>query len=401
MKKIAMILTVVLLLSCIAGCVTPPAETTEPASTAPQSTGPAPTDTEPAPTEPTQGENIYITGDEVDLRQMAVDYMYAMANIQWTAGQQLDYSKYGAKNLVYESGQTYLGMVYNNNATGLEMFMSILDGNNNHIGTDAGWDTAPGNSCATSIRHAWQQISTTVGFGYSADMMPCYRYSGVVAIGNIDWSVYDRTHTKTVFEGNSRDVILEAYALTLPGDALVRHWGDKGGHALMITKTPIVVRNDDGSINLVDSYLYLTDQNNNLNHKREHPSSWTVDAKVSFSTALQEGYLPVTIAELRDGVTLIPTFALTNAPTADVVAGGTVSGTIESNYCMNTVRVEVRSGDAVVAEAAAYPYDTKFLLSKLDDQLNIAGLPAGQYTLAVIAEVGLGTETLVELTFAK
>ena len=82
---------------------------------------------------------------------MVVDYMYAMANIQWTAGQQLDYSKYGAKNLVYESGQTYLGMVYNNNATGLEMFMSILDGNNNHIGTDAGWDTAPGNSCATSI----------------------------------------------------------------------------------------------------------------------------------------------------------------------------------------------------------------------------------------------------------
>jgi hypothetical protein len=161
------------------------------------------------------------------------------------------------------------------------------------------------------------------------------------------------------------------------------------------------VRNDDGSINLVDSYLYLTDQNNNLNHKREHPSSWTVDAKVSFSTALQEGYLPATIAELRDGVTLIPTFALTNAPTADVVAGGTVSGTIESNYCMNTVRVEVRSGDAVVAEAAAYPYDTKFLLSKLDDQLNIAGLPAGQYTLAVIAEVGLGTETQVELTFAK
>jgi hypothetical protein len=109
----------------------------------------------------------------------------------------------------------------------------------------------------------------------------------------------------------------------------------------------------------------------------------------------------LTIAELRDGVTLIPTFALTNAPTADAVAGGTVSGTIESNYCMNTVRVEVRSGDAVVAEAAAYPYDTKFLLSKLDDQLNIAGLPAGQYTLAVIAEVGLGTETLVELTFAK
>lgn len=399
MEKIAMILAAILLLTCVAGCVTPPADTTAPDATGPSST--APSATEPSSTDPTQGENIYITGQEVDLRQMVVEYMYAMANIQWTAGQQLDYSKYGATNLIYESGKTYLGMVYNNNATGLEMFKSILDGNNNHIGTDTGWDSAPGNSCATSIRHAWQQISTTVGFGYSADMMPCYRYSGVVAIGDIDWSVYDRTHTKTVFEGNSRDVILEAYALTLPGDALVRHMGDKGGHALMITKAPTVVRNDDGSINMVDSYLYLTDQNNNLNNKREYPSSWTVDAKVSFSTALQEGYLPVTIAELRDGVTLIPTFEITGAPTAEAVAGGTVGGTVKSNYCMNTVRVEIRSGDAVAAQAAAHPYDTKFILSKLDGELNIAGLPAGQYTLVVTAEVGLGVETLVELTFTK
>ena len=396
MKLLAILLALALLLTCAVGCEQTPAPSTSPTPTDPQ-----PSTSQPTEPQPTEDETLYITGDDVDLRQMVVEYMYAMANIRWTAGQELDYSKYGAKNLIYEAGSTYLGMVYNNNATGLEKFQSILDENGLNIDSETRWDSAAGNSCATSIRHAWQQISTTAGFRYSADMMPCFRYSGVVAIGDIDWSCYDRTHTKTVIEGNSRDVILEAYALTLPGDALVRHMGDAGGHALMITKAPTVVRNADGSINLVNSYLYLTDQNNNLNNKREYPSSWTVDAKVSFSSALQEGYLPVTVAELRDSKTEIPRFELEDAPTAQEVALGNVGGTVISNYCLNTIRLEIRSGDSVVACAAAYPYAASFSLTELGQLLKITDLSSGEYTLGVIAEVGLATQTLLELSFSR
>ena len=396
MRKIAIILALAMLLCGIAGCQPQATPATDP-----QPTQPAPTDTQPTEPQPTEDDTQYITGDEVDLRQMVVDYMYAMANVQWTASQQLDYSQYGAKNLIYEAGKTYLGMVYNNNATGLERYLSVLDENGLNVDGQIGWNEAAGNSCATSIRHAWQQISPTAGFGYSADMMPCYRYSGVVAIGDIDWTVYDRTHTKTVFEGNSRDVILEAYALTLPGDALVRHLGDKGGHALMITKEPTVVRSADGSINLMESYLYLTDQNNNLNNKREYPSSWTVDAKVSFSSAFQDGYLPVTVAELRDGKAPIPWFKLTGTAAAEQLAQGTVEGSLESNYCLNMVRLQVLSGQTVVAEAAAYPYATAFDLSKVQQALNISDLSAGEYTLVITAQVGLATETLQQIPFSK
>ena len=396
MKNIALILAALLLLSALAGCN----ETTAPA------TNPTPTVTQPAPTvptdpEPTEDDTLYITSDEVDLRQFVVDYMYAMANIQWTAGEQLDYSQYGNKNLIYESGKTYLGMVYNNNATGLEMFQSVLDENGQHIGTLTGWNEAAGNSCATSIRHAWQQISTTAGFTYSADMMPCYRYSGVIAIGNIDWSVYDRTSTTTAIQGNKREDILEAYALTLPGDALVRHLGDKGGHALMVTKAPEVVRNEDGSINMAQSFLYLTDQNNVLNNKRDYPSSWTIDAKVSFSTAMQEAYLPVTIAELRDGKTVVPTFTISNLPQAATLAGGNLTGSVKSNYCLNTVTVQVFSGQTLVAEAEAHPYKTDFYLETLAAQLGLGDLAAGDYTLVVTAAVGLATEELANIPFTK
>lgn len=407
MKKIALILAAVLLLGLITGCEPTPAPATDP-STAPtqiagtsEPTDPTELQTQPTETVAPEDDTLYITSDEVDLRQIVVNYMYAMANVQWTAGAQLDYSKYGASNLIYETGKTYLGMVYNNNATGLEMFLSVLDKDGQHIGTETGWNEAAGNSCATSVKHAWQQISTTAGFTYSADMMPCYRYSGVVAIGNIDWSVYDRTNTKTAIEGNKREDILEAYALTLPGDALVRHLGDAGGHALMVTKAPTVVRNADGSINLVDSFLYLTDQNNNLNNKREYPSSWTVDAKVSFSSALQDGYLPVTVAELRDGKTVVPVFEFTGAPTAEALAGGTLSGTVKSNYCLNTVTVRVLSGGEVVAEVSAHPYADSFRLAALAEALNLAGLPGGEYTLTVDAAVGLDAKELFSIPFSK
>lgn len=403
MKNIALILAAILLLGMIAGCDQTPAPST--AATHPteptQSTAPAQTDPRSTETIPPEDDTLYITSDEVDLRQIVVNYMYAMANVQWTAGAQLDYSKYGASNLIYETGKTYLGMVYNNNATGLELFLSVLDKDGQHTGTETGWNEAAGNSCATSIKHAWQQISTTAGFTYSADMMPCYRYSGVVAIGNIDWSVYDRTNTKTAIEGNKREDILEAYALTLPGDALVRHLGDAGGHALMVTRAPTVVRNADGSINLVDSYLYLTDQNNNLNNKREYPSSWTVDAKVSFSSALQDGYLPVTVAELRDGKTVVPVFELSGAPKAEDLAGGTISGTVKSNYCLNTVTVQICSGGEVVAEAAAHPYADSFRLETLAELLGLADLPAGEYTLTVSAAVGLDAQELLRIPFTK
>ena len=96
MKKIALFLLVALLLMSIAGCDRQPEDTT-------------------LATDP---EKLYITNDEVDLRQKVVDYMYAMANIKWTAGILLDYSNYSA-TLVYEPGKTYLGMVYNSNGNGL------------------------------------------------------------------------------------------------------------------------------------------------------------------------------------------------------------------------------------------------------------------------------------------
>lgn len=373
MKKLSILLCAVLLFSCFTGCT-------------------------PTSDEPTEPERLFITSDEVDLRQMVVDYMYAMANVQWTAGITIDYSSYSS-SLVYESGKTYLGMVYNNNQNGFEAFMDLLDENNCHTGTITGWSSAVGNSCATSIEHAWQLVSATVDYGYSQDMMPYYKHTGVVPVGDIDWSCYNGTNTNSIIGQHDRQTIFEAYAQMLPGDALMRYQNN-GGHALMLTKAPTVVRNEDGTINMAQSYLYLTDQNNRLHNRREYPSSWEVDRPMTFSNALQDGYLPVTVAELRDGIAPVPTFTVT-APTAENLAAGNVKGNVRSNYCLNTLRMELRSGETLVATAVSHPYERSCGFSDLGKDLKIADLPAGQYTLTIIAEVGLATQTIVETTFTK
>ena len=376
MKKIALIISAIFLTVGLIGC-----------------------QLQPAATEPENPEKLYITSDEVDLRQVVVDYMYAMANLKWTAGTLLDYSNYSA-TLVYEPGKTYLGMVYNSNGNGLEGFQAVLDENNHHIGTVTGWSSAPGNSCATSIEHAWQQISTTVSYEYSLDMMPYYENSGVIAVGDIDWSCYNGSHTGSVINGNERNVILEAYAQALPGDALVRYLNN-GGHALMVTKAPTIVRNGDGSINAANSYLYLTDQNIRLHNRREYPSSWEVDRAVTFAAAFADGYLPVTCMELKEGKAPVPTFEVNNPPKAEDLAKGIVNGSVKSNYCINTLRLEIRSGDQVVSCVEEHPYIKNCGLKNPGKDLNIAQLPAGEYTLIVTVQVGLGTETLVNITFSK
>ncbi|MBQ7330302.1 MAG: hypothetical protein IJW94_00685 [Oscillospiraceae bacterium] len=442
MKKISILLALILLLSCFAGCAPAaddPAESTgsgqqqestgsnqqestgtsatdgqESTGTNQQeSTGTSATDSQESTGAPVDEPDddipegvLALSGKGVSARKLAVKYMLDMANLKWSPDHDINFTEFGFDKLVYEAGKTYYGVVYNNNSTGFEKFCSVLDDNNTYLESNItwndwnGWNESPGNSCATSIEHAWQQISPTVEYGYSKDMMPYYKETNVLGVGDIDWSTYNGKNTNTILKGNDRMVVMEAYALTHLGDGVVRYW-DNGGHALMITKEPEVYRNEDGSVNPVKSFLYLTEQNNYLNLRREYPSSWGVDMKMSFTEVYNQGYLPVTIAELQSDVVPNATFDVENEPTAEALAQGSLSCTVESNYCMNVVKVEILSGDEVVASAEDYPYKKVFPCKKLGEAVGLDELAAGEYTLKITAEVGLGSITLVNISFTK
>lgn len=392
-KTLVLFLITVLLLGCLSACK-PGAEESK--------TGPTGESiiTEESVEESEEEKTEYITSDQYDLRQAVVDYMKEMASIQWTAGMTLDYSDKGNANLKYEKGKTYLGMVYNNNQTGLEMFQSVLGAKNTYNFITDSWNEAPGNSCATSIRHAWQQVCANVEFSYSYDILPTFEKNGIVAVGDIDWSQYDGSNTLvSVFNQNEREVLFEAYALTQPGDALVRYI-DTGGHAMMVTKETVVFRDKDGNIDPDNSYLYLSEQNNLLNTLREYPSSWKIDYPMTFTQVSSGSYLPVTAQELRDGRTEAPTFEVKNAPTAENLANGTMKGTVKCNYCINSLTLTVYSGDKAVQSAVDYPY-ARSVGFKTVKGLDLSALESGEYRLVIVAVIGFGSETLVDVTFSK
>ena len=347
----------------------------------------------------------YYTSDEVDLRGMVVQYMYDMANVQWIAASDMDFRDMcNSTSLYYRAGQTYLGMTYNDNRTGIEQFRTILDASGKHTGvyssTEDAWQNSPGNSCATSVEHAWQVVSPTIEYEYSRDMMPYYPGTNVLPVGDIDWSTYDGSNTNSIIAANSQTVVMEAYALTHAGDGINRYLGT-GGHAMMITKEPEVVRDAQGNIDPNNSYIYLTDQNNGLNNSRQYPSSYTVDAKKSFALVYSEGYLPVTFAEVQQGRAPIPTFALDGDVQEAALNQGYLTGSIESNYNLMTITAEVTANGQVVASASAHPYTKRFALQEMSDDLGINQLASGNYHLTIAAEVGLGSKTLVNMDFTR
>jgi len=80
---------------------------------------------------------------------------------------------------------------------------------------------------------------------------------------------------------------------------------------------------------------------------------------------------------------------------------GFFSCTVKSNYCMNVVKLEILSGNEVVAGAEKYPYTRTFSFKVLGDAAGLNNLPSGEYTLKLSAEVGIGSITLAQIPFTK
>lgn len=342
-------------------------------------------------------------GKEAKLREKVVQYMYDMANVEWTPGQEMNFGKHcNSPSLVYKPGQRYLGQMYNAGGNGIEVFLDALDAENTYVSEDTSW-CGPGNSCSSSVRRAWQQISPNVEYQYTVDMMPCFPETGVIAVGNIRWETYDGNNTSdSVLKETPKADVMEAYALTLPGDGMMRHSEQTGGHALMVTLEPTVVRDTEGNIDPDQSFLYMTDQNNTINNTRSLPSSWKVDAKVAFSKVYADGYLPVTIPELREEETVAPDFQAEGVPAGQDLLTTGVKGLIKSNYRLVSVTAELSkagSSGELVTRAVRHPYTKDFDLTELAAELMLRELPPGEYFFKVVAATGLGSDVVAEVAF--
>ena len=301
-----------------------------------------------------------LTEKQKETRMKVVRYMEQMANLEWTPSVDIFYDDFGNMTSVqarelgftgtpyysnyrtkyeFKAGTVYHGLPYTHQFGNYEKMAQYVDKNGvfrvedlpDDFGTKTenmsewngwmGWDCYAGTDCSGSVYSAWSQVST-VYFDSTGGEMP--GKNGCLAVG--EYESNGLTKPSAVIAANDPQVMCEAYAKLLPGDAVVHD-----GHTRLVASSAVVVRNPDGTIDPEASYVLIHDIQRSIRDFVEYDGTvhtntqWRLNQKNTFATLLtgSGGDIPLTNKVLQSGEAPEPTITFKNL--------GVNSGTVSSN----------------------------------------------------------------------
>ena len=358
--------------------------------------------------------------NEAKLRDRVVDTMYEMATVRWTTTENLYHDCHCQLTVchgIYKPDMVHVGIPYNHYSTTLVRFMACFDEDNRakdwlyDLPSMEGYDTYFGNDCSGAVQVAWWTVSSTSDVLVCASMQPI-RGRGTVPVGewpsDIDIPDGQDSYDYLVSKMDINDWY-EAYAQVRRGDAYV-HLGKNGNHTRMAQEDPVIVRDEEGMIDGDYSYIVTVEQGAPAQFE-PYFCTWRYDYKYSFKNLILGGYMPITVQELVTGEM---------APVECKLVGGTegkngmVLGTIESNYNIETVTLQVKDAEGNVVfdhtlnPNAQYRSDlgstdmgirniaVNFNLAKFATPLSYANFERGEsYTYSVSALLSPGDNIVV------
>lgn len=306
-----------------------------------------------------------LTPGQHALRTRAVEHMYRMATISWRPDAQLNWETvYGHASVTqcYEAGKTYYGMPYTNKYGAMERFTACFnsDGTLKDFikampkGYD-GFDLYMGNDCTGAVYWAWNRVGCSFSFTFTADAMP-YAGCGILPVG--DYAFAPGMETDQIRDLNGEQKMAESYAMLYFGDAVLQRTTAKGGHIRLVSRTPVVYRRQDGTIDLENSYILTHEQGGNLGACRNMGgwnTTWLTDYRYTFRDLCDTHYIPITIRELRDGDS--------PAPVLEERISGINSGEVSSNWRIISTKAKVLEGEKEIWSdrvfTAVHPYNTE------------------------------------------
>ena len=258
-----------------------------------------------------------------ELRETAVRAMHDMLSIQWSVTDGFMYNKTGAvshKDYIYNPDTTYCGLPYADGQTNLYVWLEYYDQETGRLSMegDGQWlNDILGNTCAGSLMWAWSTVCDSLTGSYvNTNMVPKY---GCIPVG--DYKIKNDTildnystdaggySTEMICAENGLAVMLESYAKIQMADAITN---SKSEHTMMVIEDATVVRDADGNVDPVQSYVMLQDQaagtsanasqfyedvnadgNTYLYTGRTGP----IAVKMNFKELFDATYIPVTTAE--------------------------------------------------------------------------------------------------------
>ncbi len=315
---------------------------------------------------------------EQQMRHTVEQKMRAMGTVEWTVDAGLDWIPSGSGGLEhaqsFQPGQTYYGLPYTGKSGDLSRFLYCFneDGTlkefakENPIGND-NFDMYMGVDCSAAVYWSWATVSTTMQWRYTHDMLPA-KGLGSIAVGQ--WEGADTLlDTRQVFLANDEQTMAQAYAQLRKGDAITTYFSNPESkrsinHTRLLAADPVILRDAEGVIDLDRSYLIVHGQGDGLGSNYQN-SSWKIDWKLTLRNLVDDFYLPLSCAELREGVQ--PECVVT--VDADGVGKAYLAtGMVETNYRLisTTIRITDESG-AVAFEKTLFTAVDKWINTSTND----------------------------------
>ena len=330
----------------------------------------------------------------VDLKSYGSVYGYYIKNL---------YGSYGAsKNLdnvriKFEHGKYYGGVPYMGNSAGsLYRWLPFYDAQTGDmdwtpiiVSQRLNWSESKypdriypdigsvifGNSCSSSCFWAWSRITNEVFSYWTAGWVPG---NGFVKVGDYDLAEGERhgESTAALCVANGEQRMYKAYAQALRADGLVQ-----SGHAVMIIADPVIVYNEDGTINGEESYMLIGEQKASfltasplkggidlyspLNDRgvtyriMGNYAGNTVNGNVrtmkwTFKYLFDEGFLPFTVPELAGTGIVEESYVSMNYSAETITLSKLESCSVTSNYFISDVNFALRDAEGNVVFTACF-----------------------------------------------
>jgi len=245
---------------------------------------------------------------EDELRQICVDFMRLQLSVQWTPDKVVKSYVNDGKDIMLRPENVYCGLPYVANSFGnLYNLMTYYDEQTGRVDFNAMGDEIEaliGNQCSCSVYWAWMRVANSIQYEGSSSILFA---DGYEKIGEY---TYDESienfhkagvHTTKICRENGNQVMYEAYAQVKPADGFTKYSGN-AGHVIMAAAYPVVVYNEDGTIDGDRSYMTYMDQtsswkNITLEDGTQAQIQSGTDKVTSFGSLYSGGYLPVRIPE--------------------------------------------------------------------------------------------------------
>ena len=281
-------------------------------------------------------------------RDIAEQAMRAQGTIRWTVPEDLYYSCVCNINTcfgIHKAGYEIVGVPYNHKCGSLARLQSVLDENNvmlesAYLGDFDGFDCYVGSDCSTALIQAYWFVSADIDYNHTGSQLPDQHW-GCVAVGDWQWDLgHTPTYNDEYINATGEQGMYEAYACLRKADFVVSRV-EAGGHTRMAAADAVVVRNEAGEIDGMESYVLMHEQGAPRTLE-PYWSSWRVDYPYSFSSLYNNWYVPATIEEFVTGEFQEPMAELQGGTEGKA---GLTTGVVYSNFYLDSVDMVITDAE--------------------------------------------------------